>query len=379
MKTLYRIAVLIGLLITVGWQADRKETEGGTGVKNQVAGTKPRALSALDYSYAYWLNGWRKQSANDVADVLCFETGRYGFLLDLADVSNPRFGRLRDGADYGEALVAGTRRIDSLQSAQLTVALELDGKTYRAVSCPRQGARMWESGRVAQHFDLLDLRFEDDNRNPLPCYGTLNIVAWPGSLTFTVEMTPDRIYVDGPCQGLVGNALCIVDEPLDIPHSAALEPEHLTAECWVNIPRKMGTNVYGWLLCKNGHEWGQGNYGLMLRRGALIAVLNNVGGKNAQHMIKQQGKLKPGKWHHLALTYDGQTMRLYVDGREHGAKPLTEARKPGKGVLRIGKRADGNFAVVRALYDQVRIWGRALTREEIRAHVREPGKLPNRD
>ncbi len=340
---------------------------------------QPGTATRQDFSYGYWLNGWRKPADGAAPDILCLETGHYAFALDIADLSTARFGLLDDDADYERSLAAGAQRLDALQPAKLAVELELDGKTYRAVRAPRKGARMWESGRIAQHFDLLDLRFVDEAGNQLPCFGRLDVVAWPGSLTFTAELAPDLLYTDGPCQGVVGSGLCIVDKPLDIPHSPELEPEKLTAECWVNIPERMNPKVYGWMLCKNDHEWGEGNYGLMWRNGRAVAVLNNVGGRDKQQMIAHHGGLEQGKWHHFALTYDGATMRFYVDGREHGNKAISEPRTRGNGILRIGKRADGNFGVVNGLYDQVRIWNRALTADELRAHAAKPNAVANRD
>ena len=363
--------------------------EPGPGPTPSGPGPSPAAVAARkDFSFGYWPNGWRKSAEDTSPDILCFETGHYGFLLDVDDLTKPRFGTFSDHMGYRQALASGVERLKALRPAELAIELKVDGRIYRAVTC-RAGvdkdlkrlssARLWESGRLVQHFDLLDLRFQDDAGNPLACCGTLDLVAWPGSLTLTAELTPDFIYEDGPCQGAVGNGLCIADKPLDIPHSPELEPEKLTVECWVNIPEKMDRSMYGWLLCKNEHEWGQGNYGFMFRRGTAIAVLNIAGGKDQQQTIAQRGKLAQGKWHHLALTYDGATMHFYLDGKRQGTKTIGKARVPGKGLLRIGKRADGNFAVVNGLYDQIRIWDRALSKAEVAAHARQPAQLPSRE
>jgi len=355
--------------------------------RREEAPDREGVSTAHQYSYAYWLNGYRKASGDSSPDILCVEAGRYGLQLDVDDLANPRFGLLTDNVDYEEAVTAGTQRLAGLAPADLSVELEVEGKTYRAVTCRAgdgegkrdlRAARMWESGQVAQHYDLQELRFMDDAGAPLACYGSLDVVAWPGSLTLTAELTPDFEYADGTSQGVSGNGLCIVDKPLDIPHSAELEPAHLTVECWFNIPETMSPDTYGWLVCKNGNEWGQGNYGFMFRRG-VSAVLNNSGGRDNQHRLRQHGALEQGKWHHLALTYDGATMRFYLNGREQGSKKLDETRKPGKGNLRIGKRADGQFAVVGGLYDQVRVWNRALPANEIVQHAKQPAQLTSRD
>jgi len=73
-----------------------------------------------------------------------------------------------------------------------------------------------------------------------------------------------------------------------------------------------------------------------------------------------------GKWHFVVSTFDGEMLRLYVDGSQ-------VARKLGKGFpddtgnqpLRVGAnslRLDGFFE---GEIDEVRVWNRALSTEEI--------------
>ena len=52
---------------------------------------------------------------------------------------------------------------------------------------------------------------------------------------------------------------------------------------------------------------------------------------------------------------------------------------PRRGLLRIGKRADGQFGILKGLYDQVRIWNRPLSGVEIKAHAQNPGVIPSRE
>jgi hypothetical protein len=336
--------------------------------------------AARRYTYGYWLHGWRKHVDDASPDVLCLEAGNYGLAVDVDTLANTRFGMLGAAAavDYAGAATSGSARMASLPPADLAIELDVAGTTYRAVGGRPKGTRLWESGRIAQHFDLVDLQFADANGNRLPCYGNLDITAWPGSLTFTTELMPDLVYADGPTRGVVGNGWCMVDEPLDVPHRPELEPETLSVECWVNIPPKLDPRVYGWLVCKNDNEWGIGNYGFMYRRGKVSAVLNNAGGRLKQQAVDQRGSLEPDQWHHLAMTWDGATLTFYVNGGKHGSRAVATPRTRGTGHLRIGKRADDKFGTVSGLYDQVRVWSRALTAAEVKAHATNPGTVPNR-
>ena len=175
------------------WQGP--DSEGGSAGSSCPVATK-------DFSFGYWLNGWRKSAQDTSADILCVESGHFGFMLDVDDLENVRFGLIDDDLDYTQALEAGTRRIQSLPAAELAIELTVDGKVYRAVTC-RAGTdtnvkrlsavRLWESGRLVQHFDLLGLKFQDEAGNLLDCDGVLDILAWPGSLTLTVELNPQRL------------------------------------------------------------------------------------------------------------------------------------------------------------------------------------------
>ncbi len=345
------------------------------------------ALSRKDYSFSCWLNGWRKQADDPAPDLLCVESGRFGFALDLAAPDKPRFALFNDDLDYLGGLEAGVSRLAALAPAELQVELEAAGKTWRMTGC-RAGAskapgrlsavRLWESGRWVQHYDVLDPVFQDAGGARLACTGLLDLVAWPDSLTFNVDLAPSPVYENGPGEGVVGSGLCVIDKPLDIPHDAATDPEIFTVECWVKIPESLADGSHGWLLCKNSNEWQDGNFGFELRSDSVIATLNTGGGRENQHALNGRQKLAPDAWNHLALSYDGKTMRFILNGNPQGAEVIDKKRVPGKGLLRIGKRADTAGKAVPALYDQVRIWSRALPPEEIKGHAARPGEIPVR-
>ena len=73
------------------------------------------------------------------------------------------------------------------------------------------------------------------------------------------------------------------------------------------------------------------------------------------------GALKLRRWSHLALTYDGRTIRRYVDGRPAGTRAYSGTLGGGS-TLRIG---DG----FRGRLDELRLYDRALTAAEIRADM----------
>jgi hypothetical protein len=76
-------------------------------------------------------------------------------------------------------------------------------------------------------------------------------------------------------------------------------------------------------------------------------------------------------WTHLAATYDGATVRLYVNGALAGSASLSGALTTSAGALRIGGNSVwGEFFA--GLIDEVRVYNRALSAAEIAADMNTP-------
>ncbi len=66
-----------------------------------------------------------------------------------------------------------------------------------------------------------------------------------------------------------------------------------------------------------------------------------VASKRTGRAVHGRGKLRPRRWTHLAMTYDGAKVRLYVDGRLAAARRRAGAPNAGAGPLLIGAGAGG--------------------------------------
>jgi len=113
----------------------------------------------------------------------------------------------------------------------------------------------------------------------------------------------------------------------------------------------------------------------MLNRETVTAIMNIGAGRDNVYRVEKAHALTPDGWHHLAMSYNGDIFRLYVDGRAAGSTKVGKMRTPGHGKLRIGGRPDGNGKPVHALFDELRIWNRALSKDEVRDHAKNPGRL----
>ncbi len=172
---------------------------------------KPVSILPSDYTYSCWQNGWRKNPNDASPDIFGVETSHYGFTLDVADFRQTRLGQLHNPAGYAEALAHKAEKLKQLPPAELIIEVEIDGMLYRAQACRagrQQGVkhlshvRLWESGRYVQHYDFLGLDLQNANGERPTLDATLNLVAWPTSLTLSLEVVfPFSHRKCGPASG----------------------------------------------------------------------------------------------------------------------------------------------------------------------------------
>lgn len=182
--------------------------------------------------------------------------------------------------------------------------------------------------------------------------------------------------------GRVGSALeCDgVRAGLDVPHDGSLEPEQMTLEAWINMPAyPSGVEGRRWIANKNANEWEEGHYGLVINEKRAGAYLNIGGGRwNGFAAWAKADHLKLKQWHHLALTYDGKDLKVYADGKLAGSEAVNKKRVPGRGGFAIGKRQD-NFIHFEGLLDEVALYRRALSADEIQKRFEKPGPAKDKD
>jgi len=73
------------------------------------------------------------------------------------------------------------------------------------------------------------------------------------------------------------------------------------------------------------------------------------------------------EWHHVAVTFDGATARFYLDGERDGAAPFFGQLQSNDDPLHIGVDFPGGDEYWNGCLDEVMVFNRALSIEEIRA------------
>ena len=87
---------------------------------------------------------------------------------------------------------------------------------------------------------------------------------------------------------------------------------------------------------------------------------------NSGNTVKVGSSLDLEKWYHVAGTWDGSQIELFIDGSSSGTQSISSMNVPGSGSgFQIGKHAFGADRAVWAKMSDVRLYKRALSQPEI--------------
>jgi hypothetical protein len=92
---------------------------------------------------------------------------------------------------------------------------------------------------------------------------------------------------------------------------------------------------------------------------------------SASAEIRGTAALTANAWSHVATTYDGTTLRLFVNGVQVGSRAVSGALAVTTGAVRIGGNAVwGEYFA--GLIDEVRVYRRVLSASELQADMNAP-------
>jgi Concanavalin A-like lectin/glucanases superfamily len=153
-------------------------------------------------------------------------------------------------------------------------------------------------------------------------------------------------------------------EGVQIPHNAAFNSTtNVTYEAWV----KPSTNVaaYRRIIGKggNGTQEAPGMY-VQQGTGKLTAGMLING---TQQIVTSSIAINDNEWHHTAFTYDGTTLKLYVDGTLDGIQTAAGTITTNASPVDIGYNSPLNLYPFVGKIDEVRIWNTTRTLSQIQA------------
>ena len=135
----------------------------------------------------------------------------------------------------------------------------------------------------------------------------------------------DGSYVNGPTLGSPGavpgdTAVTLngAGQHASAPYNAALNADAFTVEAWANVTGGAGT----WRAVASSRDWfNSAHYGYV-----LYASTSNTWqfwvASGGTWQILSGGPIATGQWTHLVASFDGTTMRIYVNGTLVGSKTI---------------------------------------------------------
>jgi hypothetical protein len=150
-----------------------------------------------------------------------------------------------------------------------------------------------------------------------------------------------------------------------IPHTTLLDLGNaMTLEAWVN-PATASTSWRDVIYKPDDQYYLSASAALS---GPPAAGVSTINGRAEPH---DSTLLTTNTWSHLAATYDGATLRLYLNGQEVASDTTTGAISPSSNPLQIGGDSFYGQHFV-GLIDDVRVYDIALTTQQIQADMAHP-------
>jgi hypothetical protein len=182
--------------------------------------------------------------------------------------------------------------------------------------------------------------------------------------------------------GRFGKALSFngTDGGVQVPDKPVYEPATgLTVSAWINSSVDPGD--FSYIVSKSGNGCLTASYGLYSGpNGGLMFYVSNDGIVGTRSPDYGAG-IYDGKWHNVIGTYDGTTIRLYVDGIQVGTGT------PDSAPIQYGLSSSNNLVIgnyngcsglgFKGSIDQVRVFDRALDPNEIKLTVKTSQLLPS--
>lgn len=246
------------------------------------------------------------------------------------------------------------------------VTTDWSGYSDMAPIGPDAVGLLYEGGAVDARDEIRFARFTSawlaPRRGPDPTTPDLAPLAEPAAVLGGAEET----------DGVIGGALSFdgTDDAVRLPYRRQLPlgTEDFTVSLWFRYSAASGEQPLLWMGgigTGQPQVWVRGEPANNRVQG-LITVRNGASAPRSAS-VRTTGAYNDGQWHHLALRRGDGLLTLFVDGTSVGTAdvPGSVSGNSPFGV-HVGQRVDGRAFFTGAI-DEVRVWDRALSDEEVAA------------
>ena len=184
---------------------------------------------------------------------------------------------------------------------------------------------------------------------------------WPGDGTGDDIVASNHGTLTGDfVAGIVGQAFSFdgAGDSAVVGHDPSLDLNHFTLDAWVN-PGRFTPGDHQAIITKNVNPRPPS----LWLFGDKVQVWVDPVGLAATSVTG----LTLGNWHHVATTYDGSNVKIYIDGSLDVSVPQTFAPATNTQPLLFGAGRDNDQFFFQGLIDEVEIFNRVLSDAEIMA------------
>ena len=146
------------------------------------------------------------------------------------------------------------------------------------------------------------------------------------------------------------------------------KPVALTKEisysCWVNLSSWNSSSWDCILSLATGTNW-EASRATLCRNGGGTNLTWNISNGSSYSSVNSNTSLSLNTWYHIACTYDGAKLRIYINGVEDNSTNTSLVPNYGSAKLCIGSWSGNNYNL-KGLLNDVRVYNHCLSAKEVK-------------
>ncbi len=253
-------------------------------------------------------------------------------------------------------------------SYELTASLENENNKNINSLAGQDGGTSWNVYEVGSNKKITPLAIEDGGGRDKSLVGYWSFDEGTGTIAYDLSGNNNHgTLYNNPqwVDGKVGKALSFdgVDDYVNVSSSSSLEPSQLTIIVWVKMNSLISTGWGPMLVSKYGGNYKGYTFFLKATSGKPTIGIARIN-PNAIYQCMSVDPLTTNEWYFIVGTWDGNTSKIYINEdlkNSYNSPSITHSSN-----LVIGKNSWSNSGYVNGFIDEVRIYNRVLSVEEIK-------------